>query len=217
MPGISVLVVDDHVLFADVLHAQLERESDLDPVSTAYHARDARTQVAAHHPAVVILDVLLGDSNGLDLVDEIKRLSPESRIVMLTAFESVDAVVTAFSRGASAWLPKTTDTAHLVRVIRGVCRGEAWLAPDLLGRVLADLTSGTVTQPNPVDRLTMGERDVLQCMVDGLSRAEIANRLQIPANTVRSRIQYLIAKLGVHSTLECVAVALRNGMRPSRH
>jgi len=134
---------------------------------------------------------------------------------MLTAVEATEDVVTALTRGARAWLPKTIDSDRLVRVVRGVHRGEAWLAPDLLGRVLTDLTSRASGQPNPLTALTARESEVLQCMVDGLSRPEIAIRLGLSSNTVRTHTQNLIAKLGVHSTLESVALALRHGIRAS--
>jgi DNA-binding NarL/FixJ family response regulator len=212
---ISVLVVDDHALFADALQARLAREPDLRPVSVAYNARHAIDQVTATRPAIVILDVVLNDSTGLDLLEEMRAMSPESKVVMLTAMESVDEVVAALSQGARAWLPKTTDIGHLVRVIRGVHRGEAWLAPELLGRVLTELTTRVVMQPNPLAGLTVREREVLQCMVDGMSRADIAARLRVSGNTVRTHTQNLMAKLGVHSTLESVALALRSGLRAS--
>ena len=216
MTGITVLVVDDHTLFADALQARLAQEPDLRRVSIACGAREAHAQVAALRPAVVILDVLLGDGSGLELVEQIREISPETRVVMLTGVESVDAVWTALSRGARAWLPKTVDTDHLVRVVRGVHRGEAWVAPELLGRVLTALTDRAVKpQRDPLAGLTAREREVLQCLVDGLSRADIAKRLRVSANTVRTHTQNLIAKLGVHSTLESVAVALRYGLRAS--
>jgi DNA-binding NarL/FixJ family response regulator len=127
----------------------------------------------------------------------------------------VDDVVTALTRGARAWLPKTIDSDRLIRVVRGVHRGEAWLAPELLGRVLTDLTLRVTGQSNPLAVLTSRESEVLQCMVNGLSRAQIAVRLGLSANTVRTHTQNLIAKLGVHSTLEAVAMALRHGLRAS--
>lgn len=215
MATISVLVVDDHAVFADALQARLAREGDLCPVTVAYGARDALATAAAGRSDVVVLDVVLGDGSGLDLIDGIRRVSPDSKIMMLTAATTVDDVVTALIRGARAWLPKTIASDRLVQVVRGVHRGEAWLAPDLLGRVLDELTSRTVGQPNPLTVLTARESEVLQCMVDGLSRTEIALRLGLSANTVRTHTQNLIAKLGVHSTLESVAVALRHGLRAS--
>ena len=215
MKPISVLVGDDHAVFADALQARLARECDFGPVTVAYSARDTVREAAAGRPAVVILDVVLGDGSGLDLIKEIHRVSPESRVMMLTAMAAVEDVVTALTRGARAWLPKTIDSDRLVRVVRGVHRGEAWLAPELLGRVLTDLTSRATGQPNPLAVLTTRESEVLQCMVDGLSRPEIAIRLGLSANTVRTHTQNLIAKLGVHSTLESVALALRHGLRAS--
>ena len=96
--------------------------------------------------------------------------------------------------------------------------GEAWLAPDLLGRVLTDLMARTVAPPpDPLVGLTVREREVLQCMVDGLTRGEIADKLAVSVNTVRTHTQNLIAKLGAHSTLESVSLALRNGFRATHH
>ena len=215
MAAISVLVCDDHAVFADALQARLARECDLGPITVAYSSREALAKTAEGQPAVVILDVALADASGLDLIEEIGRLSPDSKVIMLTAGTAVEDVVAALTRGARAWLPKTIDSDRLVRVVRGVHRGEAWVAPDLLGRVLTDLTSRATRQDNPLAALTARESQVLHCMVEGLSRPEIAIRLGLSSNTVRTHTQNLIAKLGVHSTLESVALALRHGLRAS--
>jgi two-component system, NarL family, response regulator LiaR len=214
--AISVLVVDDHALFAEALQARLSQEPDLHPVSVACTAAEARVHLASSRPAVAILDVALGNESGIRLAGYIRETSPATSVVMLTAVESVDSVVSALSHGARAWLPKTVDTDHLIRVIRGVICGEAWLAPDLLGGVLTKLLTPAVPPaPDPLAGLTARERQVLQCMVDGLSRAEIAVRLHLSANTVRTHTQNLLGKLGAHSTLESVALALRHGVRAS--
>ncbi|GAA2593016.1 response regulator transcription factor [Dactylosporangium fulvum] len=218
MRDISVLVVDDHTLFAEALQARLSCESGLRPVHVAFTADAARTYLAAHHPQVAVVDVTLGNDSGVDLARYVAETAPTTRVVMLTAVESVDAVVAVLRHGARAWLPKTVDGDHLVRVIRGVAEGEAWLSPSLLGQALPGLVArSTATQPDLLGRLTKREREVLQCMVDGLSRAEIAIRLHLSTNTVRTHTQNLLAKFEVHSTLESVAVALRHGLRASGH
>jgi DNA-binding NarL/FixJ family response regulator len=212
--ALSVLVVDDHAIFADALQARLSREPDLVPVGVAYGPAEARAKVVRMRPAVVVLDLLLGDGeSGLDVAEAIQETSPQTKIIILTAVESVGDVVTGLRHGVRAWLPKTVDVGHLVRVVRGVHAGEAWLAPELLGRVLSDLVVGA--RPDPLDGLTTRERQVLQCMVDGLTRAQIAQRLRLSVNTVRTHTQNIIAKLGAHSTLESVTLALRKGLRAS--
>lgn len=216
MDAISVLVVDDHAVFAQALQVRLSREPDLRPVWVAETAEQARTRLTAGRPTVVVLDVLLGEVSGVDLAADIGVLSPETRVVMLTGVDSTDLVVAALLHGARAWVSKTVHAEHLVRVIRGVAYGEVWLAPDLLGRILTELLARSVPpEPDPFAGLTVRERDVLQCMVDGLSRPEIALRLHISTNTVRTHTQNLLAKLGAHSTLESVALALRHGIRMS--
>jgi DNA-binding NarL/FixJ family response regulator len=213
---ISVLVVDDHALFADALQARLSREPDLGPVGVAYGADHVRAELIDFRPDVVVLDLMLGDSDGLRLAEHIRMVSPDSKLIILTAVQAIDSVVTALARGVRAWLPKTVDTDYLVGVVRGVCRGEVWLAPDLLGRVVADLVERTADPaPDRLGGLTSREREVLQCMVDGLTRAEIADRMSVSVNTVRTHTQNLIAKLGTHSTLESVSLALRHGLRAS--
>jgi DNA-binding NarL/FixJ family response regulator len=215
--GISVLLVDDHAVFADALQAGLSREPDLAPVMVAYSAAEARIKIMRSRPAVVALDQALGDGTGLDVAESARDTSPGTRVVMLTAMTSVADVVTGLALGVRAWLPKTVDTEHLVRVIRGVHVGEAWLAPDLLGRVLTDLFAAIPVPPpsGPLSGLTARERQVLQCMVDGLTGNEIAERLSLSVNTVRTHIKHLTSKLGAHSMLESVSLALRHGLRAS--
>lgn len=213
---ISVLLADDHALFAEALQARLSREPDLRPVSVAYTADHLRTQVKRDHPGVVVLDMAFGPENGVVLAGYVRDVSPTSRVVMLTGTDSVSSVVAALRCGVRAWLPKTVRPEQLVRAIRGVARGEAWVPPDMLGRVLTSLVGAEPQRPDPLAALTPREREVLQCMVDGLNRHQIAKRLHVSANTVRTHTQNLLAKLGVHSTLESVALALRHGLRATQ-
>ena len=100
-------------------------------------------------------------------------------------------------------------------MIRAVARGDGWIPPNLLRAVLRRLTTPDTPGPDAFAGLTEREREVLQCLVDGLSRAEIANRLYVSTNTVRTHTQNVLAKIGRHSVLEAVSFALRSGLRPS--
>lgn len=210
MRPISVLVVDDHQVFADALQARLSAESDLRPVSVAYSVAEASAQLGRTPVDVAVLDHMLGDGTGIALAERLRESSPGTRVVILTAVQSVEAVVDALTAGVRAWLPKTVDTAHLVRVIRGVHADEMWLEPALLGEVVPMLLARAMAPPpDLLAVLTAREREVLDCMIEGLSRVEIATQLGVSGNTVRTHTQNLIGKLGVHSSLEAVTLALR--------
>src|SRR5205809_564585 len=131
MDVIRTLLVDDHLLFAETLAARLGREPDLEILPVAEDETRARTLLRALDPSVVLLDLVLGAASGLVLLDEIGAEHPDCRVVVLTGVSAADQVVEAVRRGARAWLPKAVDGDHVVRVIRGVFRGESWIPPDL--------------------------------------------------------------------------------------
>jgi DNA-binding NarL/FixJ family response regulator len=213
---ISVLVVDDHAVFADVLSARLSAETDIGPVEVAYGAVDALAWLRRKQFDVVVLDFVLGDGTGLEVATFLHTAGAKTRVVFLTAVESTDSVVDALMVGVRAWLPKTVDTAQLIRAMRGVTQGEAWLSPGLLGDVLDELIERSTSRPlDPLDVLTAREHEVLDCIAGGLNKDRTAVKLGVSINTVRTHTQNLIVKLGVHSALE--AVALRNRtLGPSR-
>jgi DNA-binding NarL/FixJ family response regulator len=214
--AIRTLLVDDHVLFVETLAARLAQEPDIEVLPVAQDPYEALRLLRTLSPAVVVLDLILGPVNGLVLLDEIQDTQPDCHVIVLTGVSSADQAVEAFRRGARAWLPKTVDGAQLVRVIRGVCHGESWMPPDLLGEVLRQLTADrAVREDDPLGALTARERDVLQCAVDGLSKPDIARRLFLSPHTVRTHTQNLLSKLAAHSMLEAVSLARRYGMRPS--
>ncbi|MQA86535.1 MAG: response regulator [Streptosporangiales bacterium] len=218
MNATRVLIVDDHALFGETLAARLAREPDLEVLHVASEARQAYAVLATGRPDVVVLDLVLGETSGLDVLDHIGRWHPQARSVILSAVTGIEPVVQVIRRGAAAWAPKTAGGDVLVRVIRGVARGEAWIPPDLLAELLRRLVAenNPAGPPDPLTGLTAREREVLQCMVDGLSRSETASCLGLSINTVRTHTRNLLAKLELHSGLEATAVALRVGMRPSR-
>ncbi|MGI5207009.1 response regulator [Spirillospora sp. CA-108201] len=214
MEPIRVLIVDDHALFAEALAARLGREPDLVILPIAADVRRALALTAAERPQVLVLDLTLDTESGLDVLERVRKRHPHVRVVMLTAMSDVDAMVRAVRTGAVAWVEKTESADLVARVIRSAARQGGWIPPDVLGEVLRRLTEGG-GGGGLIAELTPREREVLQCMVDGLGRAEIAERLGLSANTVRTHTQNLLAKLDLHSALEAITLAMRAGMRPA--
>jgi DNA-binding NarL/FixJ family response regulator len=133
-------------------------------------------------------------------------------VIMLSYSSESGRIVAAIRAGASAWIRKDESLEHLLRVIRGAASGETWLPPAQAGDVLRLLMR--VQDQHDEDTsllavLTPREREVLACLADGAGRRDVAERLFMSANTVRTHLQNLMAKLGVHSTLEAVALSNR--------
>jgi DNA-binding NarL/FixJ family response regulator len=144
------------------------------------------------------------------LCEELCSRDEPPRVVMLSFSAEPERIVDAVRSGATAWVGKNESLQHLLEVIRGVARGETWLPPAEAGRVL-ELLMWDQDQRRDNDRLlaalTPREREVLACLANGAGRQEVAEQLHLSANTVRTHLQNLMAKLGVHSTLEAVAIS----------
>ncbi|GAA4236329.1 response regulator transcription factor [Actinomadura meridiana] len=219
MEPIRVLIVDDHAVFAEALAARLGREPDLVVLPIAADVRRALALAATERPRVLVLDMTLGAESGLDVLDGVRETHPDIRVVVLTAMSDLDAMVRAIRQGAVGWLEKTESADRVAQVIRSAAARGGWIPPEVLGEVLRRLAASDGAGPGGEAQLlgvlTPREREVLQCMVDGLGRAEIAARLGLSANTVRTHTQNLLAKLDTHSALEAITLAMRCGMRPS--
>jgi DNA-binding NarL/FixJ family response regulator len=131
--------------------------------------------------------------------------------VAMSGDDRVDQVTAAIVAGAVSWVPKQVTVEKLAAVVTAAARDEAWLPAAVLAPVLRRLATGDhlPARHNPIDRLTVRERQVLRYTARGLSRREIAARMNVSVNTVRSHSQHMLTKLGVHTTLEAVALALR--------
>ncbi len=165
------------------------------------------------HPHVALLDV--GLPGQLELGIRLRAEAAELRLVVLTDVDDGPLALAAVRAGATAWVQKQAASSELVAALRGVVQGEARIPPRLLGLILLDLVAtGSKAPAGPLDALSPREREVLQCMVDGLDRRQIADELLLSPNTVRTHMQNLLAKLNAHSGLEAVATGMRDGMRP---
>ena len=170
----------------------------------------ARRALAGRAADVILLDAELPDDSAVAFCTEMTQRVHRPRVVMLSAASDAERIVAAVRAGAAAWVRKDASVDYLLCVIRGVVHGETWLPPTELGEVLRLLIADQDDRQDCDEllaALTPREQEVLFHLVQGAGRKEVAERLQLSANTVRSHLQSLMAKLGVHSTLEVVALA----------
>lgn len=237
---IRVLVVDDHRIFAESLAAALTAEPDVD-VSAAGSGPAAlrcleRGAAESRPYDVMLVDADLGAGrppqpaplreaapegapvDGIALVAGVRAVQPGVRTVVLAERDDPRRAALALQAGAVGWVAKDCSLSRLLTVVRGVLREETHLPPALLTGVLRELTAARKHRSDSerlVESLTPREREVLRCMVAGLGRKAVAERLFLSPHTVRTHMQNVLGKLGVHSTLAAVALARRAGVGPA--
>jgi DNA-binding NarL/FixJ family response regulator len=211
--GLRVLIVDGEQALAQGLAEALARQAG---VAVALAAGSPAAAIEVLGDGTVDVIVVATDSDGqdpADLLDELKRCCPAPAVVAISGDADVTRVTAAIRAGAVSWVPKQAGLDRLAAVVAAAARGEAWLPAAMLAQVLRRLAGGDPgpAQQNPIDRLTTREQEVLRYAAHGLSRREIAARLDVSVNTVRSHSQHMLSKLGVHTTLEAVTLMLREG------
>jgi DNA-binding NarL/FixJ family response regulator len=156
--------------------------------------------------------------DGIALVERVRTEHPATRTVVLAERDDARRAARALQAGASGWVAKDCSLSRLLAVMRGVLRDETHLPPALLTGVLRELTAARrhrTESERLVESLTPREQEVLRCMVAGLGRKAVAERLYLSPHTVRTHMQNVLGKLGVHSTLAAVALARRAGVGPA--
>jgi two-component system, NarL family, nitrate/nitrite response regulator NarL len=184
----------------------------MDVVGIARSAREAVAAAKRERPSVVLMDILLPDMDGIDAGREILEQVPESRLLALTGLESADVLQEAIANGFHGYLHKHAPSAELIKSIRVVASGQAVMPQDA-AQILANRASG---EPEGAEgnaaRLTRRQLDVLALLVEGADTAQVARRLYLSPNTVRTHIQNILGKLQVHSRLEAASYAVRHNL-----
>jgi len=210
---LRVLIVDDHQTFAELLAMGLDSQPGISCVGHVQRADRAAAAVAQLRPHVVLLDVHLGDDDGLVLAEELHTLHPELRIVALTASLDPVNIARAAAAGACAYLPKAGALEEVINAVRTARVGRLLLQPDMVLDLLA-LERRTAERPTPVrdPLLTPRERQVLELLAEGLDVNAIGRRLGIRTSTCRGYVQNVLGKLNAHTQLEAVVLARARGL-----
>ncbi len=208
--GVSVLIADRQLTFADALALRADSEDDLEVVGGVQLKMPNPGPIAAGSAEVVVLDGDLPDGAANRLCAELSSGDERTRVVMLSFSSEPERIIRAIRAGAAAWMRKDEPLAQLLGVIRAVARGETWLPPAASTSVVR-LLLAEHDRRREAERLlaslTPRERAVLGCLADSAGRRDdVAEQLHLSVNTVRTHLGNLMAKLGVHSALEAVAL-----------
>jgi two-component system, NarL family, response regulator NreC len=205
-----VLIVDDHAVVRAGLKLLVDGEKDLEAVGEAGSARDAIFEARSLNPDIVLLDVVMPDQNGLEIVPQLLRESPDAKVLVLSMQDEPRYVREAFEVGASGYVLKEAADSELVAAIREVAGGGRYVHPELGARLVA--AESAERKRSEEDPLSEREREVLRLLALGHTNQEIAKHLYISVRTAETHRAHIMQKLRLSSRAELVRYALDQGL-----
>ena len=203
---IRVVIADDHALVRTGLETVLSLFDDIELVAQAADGAEAVAVCGRTRPDVVLMDLVMPGLDGAAATQEILQQSPDTRVLVLTSFSDEALIESALGAGAIGYLMKDISGAQLATAIRRAAEGKTTLAPEA-----AEVLMHRVARPDLQGQdLTARERQVLTLLADGLTNAEIAERLVVSLSTVKSHVSSIISKLGASSRTEAATIAVRH-------
>jgi DNA-binding NarL/FixJ family response regulator len=214
---IRVLIVDDHALFRRGLEMVLDEEDDIELVGQASDGAEATEKAVRSVPDVVLMDIRMPKSSGIDACRRMKETAPSTKIVMLTISDEEEDLFEAIKAGASGYLLKDIPLDEVAEAVRAVHGGQSLISPSMAGKLLTEFA--TLARRNedeppqqqvPAPKLTEREMEVLRLVAKGMNNRDIAGELFISENTVKNHVRNILEKLQIHSRMEAVMIALRD-------
>jgi len=209
-----ILLVDDHEVVRLGLKALLERHPQFDVVAEASTARAAIEMVNNTQPDVVVMDIRLPGSSGIEACEEITRRFPDTKVIMLTSYAEDEMLFSSIRAGASGYVLKQIGGEDLVKAIEAVGRGEALLDPAVTQRVFQEVRRAVKEEEaSAFAHLSQQEKHVLLLVSEGKTNREIAKALFLGEGTVRNYVSSILSKLGVSNRAEAAAYAVEHSLR----
>jgi DNA-binding NarL/FixJ family response regulator len=212
---IRALIVDDHALFRRGLEMVLESEPDIELVGQASDGDEAIQRAGESLPDVVLMDIRMPRSSGIEACRALKNVAPSAKIVMLTISDEEDDLFDAIRAGASGYLLKDIPLDEVADAVRAVYGGQSLINPSMAAKLLTEFAAlarreeEETPQQVPAPRLTDREIEVLRLVARGMNNRDIAKELFISENTVKNHVRNILEKLQIHSRMEAVMVAVR--------
>jgi DNA-binding NarL/FixJ family response regulator len=217
MSDVRVLLADDQRLVRESLATMLRLLPGIELVGTASDGEEAVALAAEHSPQVVLMDLRMPRVDGIEAIRRLREQQPDVRAIALTTFADDESVIGALRAGARGYLTKDAGAEDIRSAIFAVAAGEATLDPAVQHHVVAALAGDEAGEPagrggDLPDGLTPREAEILGLIAEGLTNAEIAERLVVSPTTVKSHINHLFAKAGLRDRVQAVTYAYRKGL-----
>ena len=214
---IRVLIADDHALFRRGLEMVLAEEDDIDLVGQASDGTEAVTVAGESLPDVVLMDIRMPKSNGIEACRATKEVAPSAKIVILTISDEEEDLFEAIRAGASGYLLKDIPLDEVADAVRAVHGGQSLINPSMAGKLLSEFATLAKRDSEEEERaqhvappkLTDREMEVLKLVARGMNNRDIAKELFISENTVKNHVRNILEKLQIHSRMEAVMIAVR--------
>ena len=213
---IRTMIVDDHALFRRGLEMVLAAEPDIELVSEASDGAEAVEKAGETLPDIVLMDIRMPRSSGIEACRALKDVVPSAKIVMLTISDEEEDLFEAIRSGASGYLLKDIPLDELADSVRAVHGGQSLINPSMAGKLLSEFATlarrDAEEEPAkhaPAPKLTDREMEVLRLVARGMNNCDIAKELFISENTVKNHVRNILEKLQIHSRMEAVMIAVR--------
>jgi two-component system, NarL family, response regulator DevR len=210
----DILLVDDHEVVRLGLKTLLEHNDQFEVVAEAGTAKEAVGMVEKHHPDVVLMDIRLPGTSGIEACEEITERWPDVRVVILTSYAEDEMLFSAIRAGASGYVLKQIGAEGLITAIEAACRGEALLDPAVTQRVFQEVRRAVKKEEAAAfANLSQQEKNVLALVSEGKTNREIAEALFLGEGTVRNYVSSILSKLGVSNRAEAAAYAVEHNLK----
>jgi two-component system response regulator NreC len=209
-----IVIAEDHTILREGLRALLSSKPDFEVVGEAEDGRDAIRCVVSEKPDVMLLDLSMPRMSGLEAIKEIKRQSPETKIVVLTVHKTEEYILATLEAGADGYVLKDATHSELVLAIMNTLQGKRYLSPGISEKVIGGYLEGkkALKTQSAWDTLTQREREILKLIAEGNKNKEIADYLYISLKTVEKHRTNLMKKLDLHNVASLTAFAIEKGL-----
>ena len=214
MTQLLIVLVDDHTLFRKGLAELLEREGAIKVADITGDPAEVAGMLRKHHPDVLLLDLNIGGTDGITVMQELRSEGFDLPVLILTVSEAEEDLARALRNGANGYLLKSMEPDEVVDAIERAARGETVVAPGMTAKLVRLLDTKSNSASSLLDTLTQREREILTHLGRGESNKAIARQLDISYDTVKLHVRHVLAKLNLSSRVEAAVFAVENRLMP---